>query len=169
MTIKTIRSPFSFKEHEDIVDSYVESKPALEPLKIFMDAPPIYVEELKKRILTKHDSSSIDVGIFYDTIKHIFEVVVTVKEKEMQTNQQDIDIGIGFMEEAAKYDGVKLAPSEDTIAEALKLSIRLMYSDNNSRTGAEVMTIINDAYGQDVVLKLRSMSTEDILRRLQSM
>ena len=87
----------------------------------------------------------------------------------MQTNQQDIDIGIGFMEEAAKYDVVKLAPSEDTIAEALKLSIRLMYSDNNSRTGAEVMTIINDAYGQDVVLKLRSMSTEDILRRLQSM
>ena len=169
MTVKTITVPFSFEEHEEIVDSYVESEPFLESLKITMDAPPVYVEELKKRILAKHGSSSVDVGIFYDTFNHVFEVVVTLKEKEVQTNKQTVGTGIGFTEEVAKNNNHKPVPAEDTITEALNLSIRLLYSDNNSRTGVEIMRIIKDAYGLEVMQELRSMKSEDILRRLKNM
>ena len=160
----------------DKVEDYLNSSEA-DSLRLEVDKNLTFGTDLKSLILEQYKDRVQDVLIFLETIKHCMILVVirkaatisTIKEDVEQTNQQDIDIGLGFMEEAAKYNKPKPAPTEDTIVEALKLSVRLLYSDNNSRTGAEIMSIVNDAYGRDVVLKLRSMQTEDILRRLQNM
>ena len=145
-----------FSIYLDKVEDYLNTN-EVDSLRLEVDKNLTFGTDLKSLILEKYKDRVQDVLIFLETIKHcmillVIREVVTISTVELE-----------------KPETVRAEQHDPILDEAIRLSLRLLYSDNNNRTGAEIMGIVNDAYGRDVALKLRSMRTEDILRRLQNM